>query len=207
VVGAAFPVVGTFLRVNGDLTWQAVAVVQRDPVFWLLDLMPAVTTVIGLVVGAMRDSLSLTTAMLAAAHNDVRVATRALEETTVQATQRDAELARAQNDLDRFAQVAAHDLQAPLHAINSLADWVRADLGQHLSNAGHEHLRLLQVRAHRMEALLNSLRAYTMAGREREDIEAIDVRVLAHQVLRQVPGGSRFIMSFEGSDTPLHTSR
>ena len=208
--GAAFPVVGTLVRILGDdgeLTLEAVRMAQRDPVLWLLDLMPALTTIIGLIVGTIRDTLSLSNAMLAAAQNDVRVATRALEETTVQATQRQAELARAQNDLDRFARVASHDLQAPLQAINSLADWVREDLGRHLTHDGHEHLRLLQARAHRMERLLSSLQAYTIAGREMGPVEAVDVRVLAHQVLRQVPGGSRFIMSFDGADEPLHTSR
>ncbi len=208
--GAALPVLGTLVHVlatSGEVTWQAVRKAQRYPVLWLLDLTPALTTIIGFIVGRIRDALSLSNAMLIGAQNDVRVATRALEETTQQTRQRQAELTRAMNDLDRFAQVASHDLRAPLQAIESLASWIREDLGQHLTADGQQHLSLLRLRAERMGNLLNSLQAYTLAGREMGAIEPVDLKVLAHQVLRQVPGGDRFIMSFEGSDRALHTSR
>lgn len=205
--GAAFPIVGTLLRVSGDLTVSSIALAQRDPVIWLLDLMPAVTTIIGIVVGTMRDDLSLTTAVLAAAQHDLRVATRALEETTQQGTKRQDELERAKNDLNRFAQVAAHDLRAPLQAINSLAEWVKEDLGNQLTHDGHQHLALLKKRAERMGKLLSSLQAYTLAGTDMGVIEPVDVKILAHQILQRIPGGKSFIMSFDGDDQPLHTSR
>ena len=208
--GAALPIFGTLLRLHNtgaSISIEAIARAQRDPVLWLLDLMPALTTIIGLMVGSLRDSLSLANATVAAAQNDVRVATRALEDTAQQSIQRQAELTRAQNDLDRFAQVAANDLGAPLHAINSLAEWVREDLGSHLTHDGHQHLQLLQMRAHRMAALLNSLQSYTLAGREMGPVEPVDVRLLAHQILQQVPGGKSFIMSFDGPAESLHTAR
>lgn len=210
LLGASLPLMGTLVRVwdhQGELTLSAVRVAQRDPLLWLLDLMPAFATVVGLVVGILRDRLSLTAATASAAQHDVRVATRALEESAREAKKRQEELTRAKSDLDRFARVAAHDLRAPLTAINSLAEWVREDLGRHLTPDGHQHLNLLQRRAHTMASLLNSLQAYTMAGREDDTCEPVDVKLLAHDVLRQVPGGNRFIMSFDGDERPLHTSR
>jgi signal transduction histidine kinase len=210
LLGALFLLVATLVRIlskNDELSWTAVRLTQRDPVFWLLDLTPALTTLAGLIVGTLRDDLSLRTAELAAAHHDMRVATRALEETAQQSKERQAELDRARNDLDRFARVASHDLRAPLHAINSLAEWVREDLGSHLTRDGHDHLALMQRRAHTMESLLSALQAYTLAGREMGAAQPVDLKVLAHHVLREIPGGSRFIMSYDGSEEPLHTCR
>lgn len=210
LIGASIPVVGTLVRIwdaQGEITMQAVRLAQRDPVLWLLDLMPAFATVLGLVVGVLRDRLSLSAATVAAAQQDLRVATRALEESAQQAKKTQRAVTRARDDLDRFAQVASHDLRAPLDAINSLAEWVREDLGRHLTPDGHQHLNLLQKRAHTMASLLSSLQAYTVAGRENDEIEKVDLKLLAHQVLRQVPGGNRFIMSFDGDEQALHTSR
>ncbi len=210
LIGAVFPLLGTWLgavHLGVGFSLDAALEAQRHPVLWLLDLMPAIGAFLGLLVGGVRDQLSLERARVAAAHNDIRVATRALEETTRESRQRIADLTRAQNDVDRFAQVAAHDLQAPLHAINSLAQWVREDLGDQLSGEGKEHLELLQLRANRMGNLLNSLQAYATAGRDSGDVELVDMKVLAHQALRRIRGGERFIMTFDGPDEALHTSR
>ncbi len=210
LIGALLPVVATLLRVSGaseGSAFEAIRAAHADPVFWLLDLLPACTTTAGWLVGGLRDRLSLSEATITAAHHDLRIATRALEESTQRAKARQGELARAQSDLDRFTQVASRDLAAPLAAIQSLAEWVREDLGPHLTPAGHEHLELLKARTQRLSTLLHSLQAFSMAGRETDEVERVDVKLLAHQMLRQVPGGSRFIMSFDGDDEALFTSR
>ncbi|HET9604224.1 MAG TPA: ATP-binding protein [Gemmatimonadales bacterium] len=103
----------------------------------------------------------------------------ALEET--QAARQAAEA--AVRDLDQFAYVASHDLKAPLRGIANLAQWVQDDLGDQLPAESAEHLRLLQLRVHRMEALIEGILAYSRAGRVVRPAEAVDTGELVQEVL------------------------
>jgi signal transduction histidine kinase len=81
-------------------------------------------------------------------------------------------------ELDQFAYVASHDLKAPMRAIDSLAGFLREDLGEHLQGDSANHLDLMQGRIRRLEALLDSLLEYSRAGRERSPREVVDLREL-----------------------------
>jgi len=100
----------------------------------------------------------------------------------------DAERARAvteeaYRELDQFAYVASHDLRAPLRGIANLAQWIQEDAGEGLSGESAEHLRLLQGRAHRMEALIDGILAYSRAGRMRDAPEPVDTGALVREVI------------------------
>ncbi len=86
-----------------------------------------------------------------------------------------AELARSNAELDQFAYVASHDLKAPLRAIDSLAAWIEDDAAGLLPPESARHLALLRGRAARMEGLLDSLLAYSRAGRRDAGAEPLDV--------------------------------
>jgi PAS domain S-box-containing protein len=89
----------------------------------------------------------------------------------------------AYRELDQFAYVASHDLKAPLRGIASLAEWIRDDVGDALSDESVEHMRLLQGRVHRMQALIDGILAYSRAGRRLTTPEPVNTRVLARDVV------------------------
>jgi PAS domain S-box-containing protein len=88
------------------------------------------------------------------------------------------DVARINRELDQFAYVASHDLKAPLRGIASLALWIEEDLGPKLDPESRKHLELLQVRVHRMEALIEGILKYSRAGRVRDKLEVVHVHDL-----------------------------
>jgi signal transduction histidine kinase len=75
------------------------------------------------------------------------------------------ELAQSNRDLDSFAYVASHDLKSPLRAIDNISQWIAEDAYEVLPEESRDHFKMLQQRVKRMESLLDSLLAYSRAGR------------------------------------------
>ena len=89
----------------------------------------------------------------------------------------------AYRELDQFAYVASHDLKAPLRGIANLAEYLQEDLGEQLPPESRKHLQLLQGRAHRMEALIDGILAYSRAGRVLKEVEPVDTGALVQEVI------------------------
>ncbi len=120
---------------------------------------------------------------------------------------RTAELARSNDELDRFAYVASHDLKAPIRAIDSLAAWIAEDAGDVLPPGSAEHLRLLRGRAERMEGLLDGLLAYSRAGRGEAAPEPVDLAALVARAVETVTPPQGFDVSVEVPAPPVVTER
>lgn len=91
--------------------------------------------------------------------------------------------AEAYRELDQFAYVASHDLKAPLRGIANLAQWIQDDAAESLGADSAEHMRLLQSRVRRMEALIDGILAYSRAGRAASEPEIIDTGALVRDVI------------------------
>lgn len=104
-----------------------------------------------------------------------------------------AAVTEAYRQLDQFAYVASHDLKAPLRGIANLAQWIQVDLADQLGGDSGEHLRLLQGRVQRMEALIDGILAYSRAGREATVPEQVDTAELVAEVIELIapPGEVR----------------
>ena len=97
-------------------------------------------------------------------------------ERTAAAEQRAAELKRSNEELERFAYVASHDLQEPLRAVASYTQLLRQQLGGKLDADTELYLSHVLAGAARMRALINDLLDYSRVGRS---------------ALERAPGGRR----------------
>ncbi|HEX8245967.1 MAG TPA: PAS domain-containing protein, partial [Longimicrobium sp.] len=98
-------------------------------------------------------------------------------------------LEQSNRELDQFAYVASHDLKAPLRGIANLTQWIQEDLGDRVTGESAEHMRLLQGRVHRMEALIDGILAYSRAGRVRTPAEPVDTAALLREVVELLAPG------------------
>ncbi len=94
-----------------------------------------------------------------------------------------AAVTEAYQELDQFAYVASHDLKAPLRGIANLAQWLQDDLGDQLTGESREHMRLLQGRVRRMEALIDGILTYSRAGRRLAPPETVETGALVREVI------------------------
>jgi PAS domain S-box-containing protein len=120
--------------------------------------------------------------------------------------ERTAELQRSNEELDRFAYVASHDLKAPLRAIANLATWIEED-GAEPSPAVQAHLAKLSGRIRRMDKLLDDLLTYSRAGRVWHEPAFTDTQVLVQEAVEflNVPPG--FGVEVVGRMPTLYTER
>ena len=106
-------------------------------------------------------------------------------------SQQTEDLVRSNEELDRFAYVASHDLKAPLRAIDQLASFIAEDAGERLGEASRGDLNLMRERVHRMERLLDDLLAYSRIGRKESravDVNSADVVAEVVNLLSPRPG-------------------
>ena len=92
------------------------------------------------------------------------------------------ELARSNADLDEFASIASHDLQAPLRAVRTLADWIEEELAGDAPDKVIEYLRTLRDRVDLMTRLVSDLLAYARAGRGDEASATTDTARLVARI-------------------------
>jgi signal transduction histidine kinase len=89
--------------------------------------------------------------------------------------ERNVALTRANEDLERFAYIASHDLKSPLRSVRTMLEFLRTDLGDALGDDNREHLQLVADRVHQMEQMIQDLLTYSRLGREARPPEAVAV--------------------------------
>lgn len=139
-----------------------------------------------------------------AAEAQLRALNEHLEQRVEERTQ---ELERSNQELDRFAYVASHDLKAPLRAIEHLAAWIAEDAGELLPPASVEHLIKMRGRITRMESLLDDLLTYSRAGRVRGDASKVVTHKLLQGVIETVAPPQGFVITFPDDLPELVTYR
>ena len=100
------------------------------------------------------------------------------------------ELARSNRDLEQFAYIASHDLQAPLRNVRQglelLRDHLTRDLGLELDTEADQLQELVTAAATRMEELISGLLAYARVHRKGPLVgQAVDLDAVLHTVLEQ----------------------
>lgn len=93
------------------------------------------------------------------------------------------ELTRSNQELERFAHVAAHDLQEPCRTIISYAQLLEKRCGDALDRDGRDFLNYLIGGAHRMRDLVSDLLAYSRIKDKAAPFEQLQCRDLVAGVL------------------------
>lgn len=67
---------------------------------------------------------------------------------------------QSNEELERFAFIAAHDLKTPLRAVESIAEWLEEDLGEGIPTQSKQHLVEMRNRIRLMDRLLDDTLEY-----------------------------------------------
>lgn len=116
------------------------------------------------------------------AEEELRKAHDTLEERVIQRT---FQLSEANRELNEFAYVISHDLKAPLRGISSLSEWISADYGQMLDDAGKHSMELLKGSVKRMDKLIKGILSYYRMSKSAE-ISVVDTKEVAQEVVKQL---------------------
>ena len=115
---------------------------------------------------------------------------------TKELQQANEELLNSNEELQKFAYIASHDLKAPLRAVSNLSGWIVEDVKE--GKDVTKYVEKMLGRIKRMEDLINGLLEYSRIGRVHVESELIDandiIRKLkedypetAHQVIVETP--------------------
>jgi signal transduction histidine kinase len=126
---------------------------------------------------------------LAGTQRALRQEKRRLDRVLAALEKRQEELARINRELDEFAQVVSHDLQAPLRSIRNYAEWVREEIGADAAPEVHDYLQRLLKRAGDMEGLIHGVLEFARAGRSTQPARRTDVGELVREIFEVLQAG------------------
>jgi signal transduction histidine kinase len=95
-------------------------------------------------------------------------------------------LETANKDLDLFAFMASHDLQAPLRKIRMFSDRLLASQDNNFSKEGKLYLSRIQEVSKRMQELINDILRFSKISVEKQSFEAVDLNGVIAEVLSEM---------------------
>jgi signal transduction histidine kinase len=95
-------------------------------------------------------------------------------------------LETANKDLDLFAFMASHDLQAPLRKIRMFSDRLLASQDNIFTKEGKLYLSRIQEVSKRMQELINDILRFSKISVEKQSFEAVDLNGVIAEVLSEM---------------------
>jgi light-regulated signal transduction histidine kinase (bacteriophytochrome) len=92
-------------------------------------------------------------------------------------------LERSNRQLEQFARVASHDLQAPLHGITGFAQLIGERYGDALGSDGKEFLGYINASARQMQAQVNGLLELSRLSSRSQPLEPVPTAEAVQQAL------------------------
>lgn len=102
-----------------------------------------------------------------------------------------ARLESANKDLDLFAFMASHDLQAPLRKIRMFSDRLLASQDNTFSKEARLYLSRIQEVSRRMQDLINDILRFSKISVEKQSFEEVDLNGVIQEVLSEMEGTIR----------------
>lgn len=99
-----------------------------------------------------------------------------------------ARLESANKDLDLFAFMASHDLQAPLRKIRMFSDRLLGNPGDALGKESRLYLSRIQEVSRRMQDLINDILRFSKISVEKQSFEEVDLNGVMEEVLSEMEG-------------------
>lgn len=115
-------------------------------------------------------------------------------------------LQRSNQDLETFAYVASHDLREPLRMVTSYGSLLKRRAGETLDAEGREYLHYMTDGAHRMQAMIDDLLAYSRVERaplSRQPIALEDAIALVRHDLGMALAESGATLTVDSGETML----
>lgn len=95
-------------------------------------------------------------------------------------------LQAARSELDAFMYGVAHDLRAPLRAIEGFARILEEDNGPQLTGEGSRNLRIIRDNAAKLDRMIEGLLALSRISRHPLNVSEIDMKALVELAARDV---------------------
>ena len=112
--------------------------------------------------------------------------------------ERTAELKTANGELEAFSYTVAHDLRAPLRAIDGYSHMLRFDMGEHLSPEVSRDLSLIGSNARKMGQLIDGLLNFARLGRSGLQPQRVDSAALAAAVAHEAAPDGNVVFEISG---------
>lgn len=95
-------------------------------------------------------------------------------------------LNRSNQDLEQFAYVASHDLQAPLRKIQAFGEQLKNEFSKDLEPQAVDYIDRMRKAAERMRALIEDLLAFSKVTRDKRNFLKVDVKAIVEKTLKEL---------------------
>jgi signal transduction histidine kinase len=109
-----------------------------------------------------------------------------VSELNVQLLQNVSRLEAANKELDLFAFMASHDLQAPLRKILVFSDRIKDEYAEKLGTDGNMYLTRIQKVCNQMKQLINNILEFSKISVKKELFTEVDLNILIPDILQEL---------------------
>lgn len=103
-------------------------------------------------------------------------------------TERTSELTSTNQQLEAFVYSIAHDLRAPLRAMQGFSEMLLEEAGATLNDAGKRYAQRISKSAQFMDALLCDLLAFSRISQQRVELGSVDLETVVESVFSRMQG-------------------
>ncbi|HEX8207885.1 MAG TPA: CHASE domain-containing protein, partial [Solirubrobacteraceae bacterium] len=160
--------------------WRIYYSTTEDLVGGTESAVPWLILILGLVVAA------LAAAAVSFARGAQARAVRIADQMTADLQASQSELARSNEELERFAFLASHDLQQPLRTVNGFLQLLELRHGDELKGRAREYVEYALRGTRQMSTLIDDLLTYSRAGRNDRAPERISLNHVWDSALEQL---------------------
>jgi signal transduction histidine kinase len=102
-------------------------------------------------------------------------------------SERTAKLRETVHELEAFSYSIAHDMRAPLRAMQGFANMLQEEYAQELEGEGCEYLRRISASAHRLDRLIQDVLDYSKIVRAELPVEQVETENFLRDIIQSYP--------------------